>query len=108
MNPIGAHIRSKFDLSDDYCLFGQQTTSSFHLHWLRHRSRHLDRADAGLAWRLTSLLENFIQHVDNFAGVGPLQLDKLAHHFRRSDVHLFDHTSKLSNDVGILRHQKTG
>ena len=107
VDAIRAHVRRQFNFTNNYGLFGEHTRAAgFNRYRLRHR-RHLHGANSPLT-RLTrglrAFFENVLQHVDHLAGISALELDKLANHFRRGDVHLLNHTCKLSNNVGILRH----
>ena len=108
MNAVGAHVGSNLNFTHDHRFFGQDTAARLNWHRLRHAPRHLHRANTGLARRFSALFENVLQHIHDFRGIGALELDKLTHHFRRRHVHLVNHTGKLANDVGVLRHQEAG
>ena len=110
VDTIGAHVGSEFDFTHDDRFLGQ-----------RRSIRHLqpaavveplrdtvDTADTRLSGRFGALFENVLEHVGDFARVGALELDKLTHHFRRRHIHLVNHAGKLPDDVGVLRHQKSG
>ena len=108
VNAVRADVRSNLNFPNDDCFFGKNTASSLSLHWLRHTSGHLYSANTRLAWRFRFFFENLLEHIDHLAGIRALQLDELAHYFCRRHVHLFDYTSQLSDNVGVLRYQETG
>src|SRR5262245_66320741 len=103
VNTVRADIGSDLNFPDDDCFFGKNTgAAAFDRHWLRHASRHLYSTNTRLARRLRALLKNILEDVDDFAGIGSIKLDELAHHFRRRHVYLLNHSCKLPNNVSVL------
>ena len=99
MDPVRPHVGCQLDLADHHRVLGQRgqrrPTSGFH-RGLRDDSVGApartpgcpDWPGSGLAG--LALFENVLEHVDHLARVGPLQLDELADHFGRRNVHLVD------------------
>src|SRR5262249_26576398 len=109
VDAIRADVGSDLNFSHDHRFFGKNTAAAcLRRDWLRHTSRDLYAANTWLTWRLSALLENFLEHVDDFAGIGALEFDEFADHFRRRHIHLFNHTGKLPDNIGVLRHKQAG
>jgi hypothetical protein len=57
---------------------------------------------SGSAASLVAAIEHFLQHVDDFARIGALELDELADDFRRRDVDLVDDVHQAADDARVL------
>ena len=108
MDAVRADIGSNFNFSHDHRFFGKNTAAALNRHRLWHTSRHLYAPNTRLARCLSALLENVLEHVDDFAGIGAIELDELTHHFRRRHVYLLNHPGKLPNNVSVLCHKQAG
>src|SRR5262245_43996408 len=109
VDAVRAHIGSKFNFSHDHCFFGKKTAAAcLHRNWLWHTPGNLYAPNTGLPRCLSTLLEDVLEHVDDFAGIRAIELDELAYDFRRRHVYLLNHAGKLSNNVSVLRHKQAG
>ena len=116
MDAVSPHVRFQFDFTHDERILGKDRAASFIRVVLRLRTgRNRDTADSAYptdrlpsAARGIALLENVLQHVDDFARVGPLQFDELALHRGRSDIEFLHHFDQLAQNVRALGHEQAG
>ena len=109
MNAVGAHVGGELDFAHHHRFLGergQRANLIFNRHRLRHGRSHATHPGWILDARFIAFLEDIFQQIDHLARVGALQLDELAHHFRRRDINLIHDFDQAPNDSGILRHQQ--
>ena len=101
MDPICADVGRQFYFANDDRLFRQRGQTG-KLARFRNRLRHVrlawtNAAHATGRTTLVALLKNVFEHVHNFAGIGALEFDELAHNFRRRYVDLIDDSDQRAN-----------
>ena len=72
--------------------------------WRAHRTHA--RLDHGGGRRgRVAFVENFLEHLDHFAGIGALELDEFAYHLRRRHVDLVHDANQSPDDAGVFRDE---